>query len=49
MLKKLRYLQPFVFADLKRKMVFIGGPRQVGKTTLSLQFLKTNNTEKNKA
>ena len=28
-------------------MVFIGGPRQVGKTTLSLQFFKTNKSEKN--
>lgn len=30
-----RYCQPFVFNDLSKKMVFIGGPRQVGKTTLS--------------
>jgi uncharacterized protein len=29
-----RYLTPFVIEDLKDKMVFIGGPRQVGKTTL---------------
>ncbi|MDD5397126.1 MAG: ATP-binding protein [Candidatus Moranbacteria bacterium] len=34
MLKK-RYIQPFVEKDLAKKMVFIGGPRQVGKTTLS--------------
>jgi predicted AAA+ superfamily ATPase len=33
MLKK-RYLTPFILEDLKEKMVFIGGPRQVGKTTL---------------
>ncbi|MDC0357762.1 AAA family ATPase [Oligoflexia bacterium] len=26
--------------DLQEKMVFIGGPRQVGKTTLAFQFLK---------
>ncbi|MBU0619983.1 ATP-binding protein [Patescibacteria group bacterium] len=32
---KHRYLQKFVTSDLKNKMVFIGGPRQVGKTTLS--------------
>jgi predicted AAA+ superfamily ATPase len=33
-------------ADLKsRKMVFIGGPRQVGKTTLSQSFLKGKNPE----
>jgi len=30
-------------ADLKEKMVFLGGPRQVGKTTLSKQFI--NNDE----
>ncbi len=31
-----RYLEPYVIEDLNRKMVFVGGPRQVGKTTLSL-------------
>lgn len=30
-----RYLDKLVLADLKDKMVFIGGPRQVGKTTLA--------------
>lgn len=30
-----RYLAPYIKADLLKKMVFIGGPRQVGKTTLS--------------
>src|SRR3990167_225068 len=30
-----RYIEKFVLNDLKKKMVFIGGPRQVGKTTLS--------------
>jgi len=34
MLKK-RYLQEKIEKDLKQKMVFVGGPRQVGKTTLS--------------
>src|SRR3990167_273975 len=29
-----RYLQPFINQDLQKKMVFLGGPRQVGKTTL---------------
>jgi predicted AAA+ superfamily ATPase len=29
-----RYLQPQVESDLARKMVFVGGPRQVGKTWL---------------
>ncbi len=31
---KSRYLESFIAADLSRKMVFLGGPRQVGKTTL---------------
>lgn len=30
-----RYIESFVAKDLEKKMVFIGGPRQVGKTTLS--------------
>ena len=30
-----RYLESLVSEDLDRKMVFIGGPRQVGKTTLA--------------
>ena len=30
-----RYLEPYIKKDLKEKMVFIGGPRQVGKTTLA--------------
>jgi predicted AAA+ superfamily ATPase len=29
-----RYCQKFIEQDLLKKMVFIGGPRQVGKTTL---------------
>lgn len=41
-----RYLAPMVAKDLKEKVVLIGGPRQVGKTTLALQYLapptKTN-------
>lgn len=36
-----RYLYPFIQEDLKEKMVFVGGPRQVGKTTLALSFLPT--------
>ncbi len=36
----LRYLTPHIKAVLDKKMAFIGGPRQVGKTTLSLQFIK---------
>src|ERR1700724_1374815 len=34
-------LKKQVAADLARKMVFLGGPRQVGKTTLAKQFLKS--------
>ncbi|MEA1969128.1 MAG: AAA family ATPase [Thermodesulfobacteriota bacterium] len=32
---KKRYLSEIIKDDLKKKMVFLGGPRQVGKTTLS--------------
>lgn len=35
-----RYLYKQVSLDLSDKMVFIGGPRQVGKTTLALQLTK---------
>jgi len=31
----MRYCEPFIIQDLKKKMVFIGGPRQVGKTTIA--------------
>ncbi len=34
-----RYLRKQVKDDLKNKMVFVGGPRQVGKTTFALNFL----------
>lgn len=36
---RIRYIQTPVDVDLKHKMVFIGGPRQVGKTTFGLSFL----------
>ena len=36
----MRYLTKYILADLKKKMVFIGGPRQVGKTTLAKSILK---------
>lgn len=36
---KKRYLQAPVAADLSRKMVFLAGPRQVGKTTLAKALL----------
>jgi predicted AAA+ superfamily ATPase len=34
-----RYLTKFIIEDLSQKMVFIGGPRQVGKTTLALDLV----------
>ncbi len=38
-----RYLQPTVADDLARKMVFLGGPRQVGKTSLGKQLIPDAN------
>ena len=38
-----RYLTTAINADLKEKMVFLGGPRQVGKTTLALSLLENGN------
>ncbi|MEI6790465.1 MAG: ATP-binding protein [Myxococcaceae bacterium] len=35
-----RYCETYIEQDLTRKMVFIGGPRQVGKTTLSKRLLE---------
>lgn len=46
--KILRYLVEPIREDLPQKMVFVGGPRQVGKTTLALSFLEPP-TEKNPA
>lgn len=34
-----RYLDPFIMKDLEKKMVFLGGPRQVGKTTLAKRLV----------
>ena len=42
MLKKDRYISSAVQADLSNKMVFIGGPRQVGKTTLALSLFNAD-------
>ena len=33
-----RYIEKNVSDDLKRKMVFVGGPRQSGKTTMAKQL-----------
>jgi len=38
MAAKRRYLSAQIHADLKRKMVFVAGPRQVGKTTVALSL-----------
>jgi predicted AAA+ superfamily ATPase len=35
-----RYLETAVEADLSRKMVFVGGPRQTGKTTFAMKLLR---------
>jgi uncharacterized protein len=35
-------LIPFLKEDLAQKMIFIGGPRQVGKTTLAKTFLNSD-------
>lgn len=35
-----RYLRPQIKKDLEKKMVLIGGPRQVGKTHLARSFIK---------
>jgi predicted AAA+ superfamily ATPase len=37
--KQKRYLQDTIAQDLKEKMVFLGGPRQVGKTTLAQSLI----------
>lgn len=34
-----RYCEAYIRKDLLKKMVFLGGPRQVGKTTMSKRFL----------
>ena len=39
MMTRPRYLTAQIKADLERKMVFVGGPRQVGKTTLAKRIL----------
>ncbi|MEA3468163.1 MAG: AAA family ATPase [Thermodesulfobacteriota bacterium] len=39
-----RYNSKAIKEDLQRKMVFVGGPRQVGKTTMALQILGGDET-----
>jgi len=38
----MRYITPYILDDLRSKMVFISGPRQVGKTTLAKGILSTH-------
>ena len=55
----MRYLHRFIYQDLLKKMVFLGGPRQVGKTMLAKAlcekhfakgvYLNWDNTEDKKA
>jgi len=35
----MRYITPYILEDLQKKMVFVGGPRQVGKTTIAKAIL----------
>ncbi len=39
-----RYLTKFLTDDLEKKMVFLGGPRQVGKTTLARTIAENETT-----
>ena len=36
----IRFIEKNIIKDLSKKMVFLGGPRQVGKTTLARSILK---------
>jgi predicted AAA+ superfamily ATPase len=44
-----RYLKAEIVTALERKMAFIGGPRQVGKTTLALSLLGPGVSERHPA
>lgn len=46
---KARYLMESIEADLAGRMVFVGGPRQVGKTTLALSLLGRGQDESSAA
>ena len=39
-----RYLEPLISRDLNKKMVFVTGPRQSGKTTLSQALIAAQNS-----
>ncbi|MBF0361585.1 MAG: ATP-binding protein [Oligoflexia bacterium] len=40
-----RYLVNDISKDLQKKMVFVGGPRQVGKTTMAFSLLKNGDED----
>ncbi|MBN1960106.1 MAG: ATP-binding protein [Deltaproteobacteria bacterium] len=44
-LSRNRYILPAIRDDLKHKMVFVGGPRQIGKTTMALHLLGANSNK----
>ena len=44
-----RFIEKDILRDLSKKMVFLGGPRQVGKTTLAKQIIKNFSYKKSKA
>jgi len=48
-MKEKRYISSCIEDDLANRMVFIGGARQVGKTTLALSFLSDGMAEKSPA
>ena len=43
-----RFIESSIKKDLSKKMVFLGGPRQVGKTTLAQNILKSFSYKKGK-
>ena len=40
-----RYLHAYIQEDPNKKMVFLGWPRQVGKTNLAFEMLGTENRQ----
>ena len=44
-----RYLMDHIEADIADRMIFIGGPRQVGKTTLAISLLGQGQNESSPA
>ncbi len=40
-----RYVEPVIINDLTRKMVFLAGPRQAGKTTVAKELIKRANRD----